>query len=126
MDPAFGGEAVLQRIEPGARLAVAPLRRRLSRTALRSTTSLTSSSDDDVAFFFEDNTGRPGLSVVVLGAVIAVVAALGWWRPRLRPAAIGLIGLASIVALVVFFALGAVLLRRVDVERGSARARAAG
>ncbi|PZO97016.1 MAG: hypothetical protein DI618_13440, partial [Dermacoccus nishinomiyaensis] len=32
----------------------------------------------------------------------------------------------SIVALVVFFALGAVLLRRVDVERGSARARAAG
>ena len=29
-------------------------------------------------------------------------------------------------ALVVFFALGAVLLRRVDVERGSARARAAG
>ena len=31
-------------------------------------------SDDDVAFFFEDNTGRPGLSVVVLGAVIAVVA----------------------------------------------------
>lgn len=31
----------------------------------------------------------------------------------------------SIVALVVFFALGGVLLRRVDVERGSARARAA-
>ena len=58
-------------------------------------------SDDDVAFFFEDNTGRPGLSVVVLGAVIAVVAALGWWRPRLRPSAIGLIGLASVIVLVV-------------------------
>ena len=58
-------------------------------------------SDDDVAFFFEDNTDNPGLSVVVLGAVIALVAALGWWRPRLRPAAIGLIGLASIVVLVV-------------------------
>ncbi|MFT4394413.1 hypothetical protein ACLTEW_05695 [Gordonia lacunae] len=58
-------------------------------------------SDDDVAFFFEDNTGRPGLSVVVLGAVIALVAALGWWRPRLRPSAVGLIGLASIVVLVV-------------------------
>ena len=58
-------------------------------------------SDDDVEFFFEDNTGRPGLSVVVLGAVIAVVAALGWWRPRLRPSAIGLIGLASVIVLVV-------------------------
>lgn len=58
-------------------------------------------SDDDVAFFFEDNTDNPGLSVVVLGAVIALVAALGWWRPRLRPAAIGLIGLASIIVLVV-------------------------
>ncbi len=46
-------------------------------------------SDEDVAFFFEDNTDRPGLSVVVLGAVIAVVAALAWWRMRLRPAAIG-------------------------------------
>ncbi|MEY1677082.1 hypothetical protein AB4Z55_23200 [Gordonia sp. ABKF26] len=58
-------------------------------------------SDDDVAFFFEDKTDRPGLSVVVAGAVIAVVAALGWWRARLRPSAIGVIGLASIVALVV-------------------------
>lgn len=55
-------------------------------------------SDEDVAFFFEDNTDRPGLSVVVLGAVIAVVAALGWWRARLRPAAIGVIGLASVIA----------------------------
>ncbi|MFE0747689.1 hypothetical protein [Gordonia sp. NPDC058843] len=58
-------------------------------------------SDDDVAFFFEDNTGSPGLSVVVLGAVIALVAAIAWWRPRLRPSAIGLIGLASVVVLVV-------------------------
>ncbi|MBD0861778.1 hypothetical protein IA539_11225 [Gordonia sp. zg691] len=58
-------------------------------------------SDEDVAFFFEDNTDRPGLSVILLGAVIAVVAALAWWRARLRPAAIGLIGLASVIALVV-------------------------
>jgi hypothetical protein len=56
---------------------------------------------DDVEFFFEDKTDRPGLSVVVVGAVIAVVAALGWWRARLRPSAIGLIGLASMIALVV-------------------------
>ncbi|MBM7277923.1 hypothetical protein JTZ10_09150 [Gordonia rubripertincta] len=58
-------------------------------------------SDEDVAFFFEDNTDRPGLSVVILGAVIALVAALAWWRERLRPAAIGVIGLAAVVALVV-------------------------
>ncbi|WP_439031688.1 hypothetical protein [Gordonia terrae] len=56
---------------------------------------------DDVEFFFADKTDDPGLSVVVAGAVIAVVAALGWWRTRLRPSAVGLIGLASLIALVV-------------------------
>ncbi|MEO9326753.1 hypothetical protein [Gordonia aurantiaca] len=58
-------------------------------------------SDEDVAFFFEDNTERPGLTVVVAGVVIAVIAASAWRRERLRPAAIGLIGVASIVVLVV-------------------------
>lgn len=57
-------------------------------------------SDEDVAYFFADNTDRPGLTVLVAGIVVAVAAALGWWRERLRPAAIGVIGVASAVALV--------------------------
>lgn len=44
-------------------------------------------SDEDVAYFFADNTDRPGLTVLVAGIVVAVAAALGWWRERLRPAA---------------------------------------
>ena len=39
--------------------------------------------------------------ILLLVLAVLAVAALGWWRPRLRPSAIGLIGLASVIVLVV-------------------------
>ncbi|GAB89743.1 hypothetical protein [Gordonia rhizosphera] len=53
----------------------------------------------DVAFL-EEHTLRPGLATVVLGTVIAVVAALAWWRPRLRWPAVVIVGLGAVAALV--------------------------
>ncbi len=61
--------------------------------------SVPGAGPEDVAFL-EEHTLRPGLVTVVLGAVIAVVAALAWWRPRLRRPAVVIVGLAAVGALI--------------------------
>ncbi|MEE3849563.1 hypothetical protein VZC37_04425 [Gordonia sp. LSe1-13] len=55
---------------------------------------------EDVAFL-EEHTMRPGLWTVVLGALIAVVALVAWWRPALRWPAVVIVGLCAIGALAV-------------------------
>ncbi|WP_270483457.1 MULTISPECIES: hypothetical protein [Gordonia] len=53
--------------------------------------SVPGAAPEDVAFL-EAHTQRPGLVTIILGAVIAAVAAVGWWRRRLRPIALSVIG----------------------------------
>ena len=62
--------------------------------------SVPGAAPEDVAFL-EAHTQRPGLITIVLGAVIAAVAAVGWWRRRLRPIALAVIGLAAATAAIV-------------------------
>lgn len=61
--------------------------------------SVPGAAPEDVAFL-EAHTQRPGLVTIVLGAVIAAVAAVGLWRRRLRPIALAVIGLAAVGAAV--------------------------
>ncbi|SKX84242.1 Uncharacterised protein [Mycobacteroides abscessus subsp. abscessus] len=61
--------------------------------------SVPGAAPEDVAFL-EAHTQRPGLVTIILGAVIAAVAAVGWWRRRLRPIALSVIGLAAVGAAV--------------------------
>lgn len=61
--------------------------------------SVPGAQPEDVAFL-EAHTQRPALVTIALGAVIAAVAALGWWRRRLRWTALAVIGLAAVGAAV--------------------------
>ncbi|GAB18860.1 hypothetical protein GOEFS_068_00050 [Gordonia effusa NBRC 100432] len=45
--------------------------------------SVPGATADDVAFL-QDHTGHPGVWTLVLGVVIAIAGALGWWRTEMR------------------------------------------
>ncbi|WAC54066.1 hypothetical protein [Gordonia sp. SL306] len=62
--------------------------------------SVPGAAPEDVAFL-EDLTRRPGLITVVVGVVIAIAAALAWWRSELRWPAVVVVGVGSVVSLVV-------------------------
>ena len=61
--------------------------------------SVPGAAAEDVEYFFDGQTRRPGLIVIVAGAVVALAAALGWWRASLRWPAIVVVGLGGAVAL---------------------------
>ncbi|NDZ96032.1 hypothetical protein G3I13_05375 [Streptomyces sp. SID6673] len=62
--------------------------------------SVPGAAPEDVAFL-EDLTRRPGLITVAVGVVIAIAAALAWWRSEVRWPAVVVVGIASVVSLVV-------------------------
>ncbi|MYR06846.1 hypothetical protein GTV32_11255 [Gordonia sp. SID5947] len=62
--------------------------------------SVPGAAPEDVAFL-EDLTRRPGLVTVIVGVVIAIAAALAWWRSELRWPAVVVVGVGAVVALVV-------------------------
>ncbi|MFW0787025.1 hypothetical protein AAFP35_21215 [Gordonia sp. CPCC 206044] len=59
--------------------------------------SVPGAQPEDVAFL-EEHTLRPGLITVVLGAVIVLFAAIGWWQPRVRWVTLAAIAIACAVS----------------------------
>ena len=62
--------------------------------------SVPGASADDVAYFFDGQTRRPGLWVVIAGAVVAVAALAGWLRRQFRWPAAVIVVVAALVSLV--------------------------
>ncbi|MDL9936199.1 hypothetical protein QSJ18_05545 [Gordonia sp. ABSL1-1] len=63
--------------------------------------SVPGATDEDVDYFFDGQTRRPGLVVVVAGSAIAAAALVGWWKRPARPVAMAVIGIGAVTALVV-------------------------
>lgn len=63
--------------------------------------SVPGASADDVAYFFDGQTRRPGLWVVIAGAVVAVAALAGWLRRGIRWPMAAVVTAAAVVSLAV-------------------------